>query len=244
MTQLLPCLTPGCDNTPLGLSAAGAKALLDADKAAGRRPILRSYCNRCGATSEYTPETVQELMPPDLQDLALAPQEFWGFIMGEIGTVESTQQRAFLGEPVLLKRTQLTADGWQATLLSPSKFAPSLKVADELFGYDNGDFSICTHVALDPGFTSLPMAEQTPRNSEFALFFLPNEPGAQFLTGTLFCANQSCYYPFQLGRSDTVGSHHLSPPATHELSPPGCRGRVTRFKLLWLASAVQLSSPV
>ena len=41
-----------------------------------------------------------------------------------------------------------------------------------------------------------------------------------------------------------VGSHHLSPPATHELSPPGCRGRVTRFKLLWSFSAVQLSSPV
>jgi len=41
-----------------------------------------------------------------------------------------------------------------------------------------------------------------------------------------------------------VGSHHLSPPASHELSPPGCRGRVTRFKLLWSFSAVQLSSPV
>ena len=46
------------------------------------------------------------------------------------------------------------------------------------------------------------------------------------------------------GLGVTVGSHHLSPPAIHELSPPGCRGRVTRFKLLWSASAVQLSSPV
>ena len=42
----------------------------------------------------------------------------------------------------------------------------------------------------------------------------------------------------------SVGSHDLSPPVSHELSPPGCRGRVTGFKLPWWSSAVQSSSRV
>jgi hypothetical protein len=145
---------------------------------------------------------VLKLMPPDLQDLSLAPAEFWAFIMMEIGTIESTQQRCYWGEPVLLRRLEMTKDGWQATLLSPSRFAPTLKVGGDLFGMSDDGFEVCTHVQEGSGFTTLPLADRVPHHSDFALFFVPNEPGAHLLTGTLFCANQSCYYPFQLTYSE------------------------------------------
>jgi hypothetical protein len=184
------------------VSVAAAKAVLEAQLIDNPNADLRLTCARCGRESVYTRQMVLELMPPDLQDLALAPSEFWAFIMIAGPTVKSTRQHAFVGEPVLLRRIEQTTDGWRATLLTPSKFAPSLKVGEELIGLRDGDFDVCSHVVRGAEFKKIPLADSMPNQSEFALFFLPDQPGAHFLTATLFCANQSCYYPFQVTYSE------------------------------------------
>ncbi len=200
--KLLPCLTQDCDARPMALSVAAAKAVLDAQRVNDPAAVLRITCDRCGMESAYTQQMVLDLMPPDLQDLALAPYEFWSFIMVPVATVESTGQRAFVGEPVLLKQVERTTDGWRATLLSPSRFAPSLKVGEDLIGVRDGTFDFCSHVVRGSEVVELPLAEKMPDRSEFALFVLSDRPSAHYVTATLFCTNHSCHYPFQLTYSE------------------------------------------
>jgi len=68
-----------------------------------------------------------------------------------------------------------------------------------LVGYRVGEFNICSHLFRENQLVELPLVPGIPQNSEFALFFQAKKDRTSgFRSGTLFCPNPSCAYPFQL----------------------------------------------
>jgi hypothetical protein len=195
----VPCLTPGCNNTPLNIRIANAVAQLEYNLKSDPKTTLKLDCARCGRSSEYTYESILEIMPKDICPVPLPKDHVWTILLLEIPTGDEMEERGFFGERLLVCLTKKEGIDWNGELLSESQFAPTLQPGTIVGGRVFNKYYVCEFLLKSNEVYELPLVKDIPNNSDFGLFFVPKRGNVTHLQcANLFCKNPSCAHTFGL----------------------------------------------
>jgi hypothetical protein len=212
------CKTPGCSAPHMACDAGTARALLQAQLRTNPNQKYKFDCERCSKTTEYNYSEIMQRIPVEKRPKACPEGEFWAFVLLEIPTSDKMLDRAFFGEPIRLRKVRELDGDWYAKLVTTTRFLQGCLPDDLLVGYRVGKFNICSQLFRKDQLLALPLVSGVPQGSEFALFFqAKKEHTSGFRSGTLFCANPSCVYPFQLTHTQFLAK---SPTATQLAQDP------------------------
>jgi hypothetical protein len=194
----VPCLTPGCNSTPLNFQINVFAAHLKYALKTNSNATLKLSCSKCGKTSEYTYEIILKIMPENLRPMPLPQNHVWAVLLYEFETAEDAGGRAFFGERLLIHLTKHQGIDWQGELISESQFAPTLRSGNILGGRIFNGHYVCEFLAKSNKAYELPI-EGVPKDSDFGMFLVPKKGNVTRLQcANLFCSNPSCGYIFCL----------------------------------------------
>jgi len=217
-TDRLFCKTPGCGVMHMACDASTARAILQAQFRTNPNPKYKFDCSKCSKTTEYSYSEVMQCIPVEKRPKPCPTGEFWAFVLLELPTSEKMLDRSFLAEPIRLRLAREIEGAWYAKLVSTSRFLQGLLPSDLLVGYRYGKFNVCRRLFRENQLLELPCISGMPQDSEFALLFhSKTEQPFNFRSGTLFCANPSCAYPFQLTYTQFLA---MSPTAAQMAQDP------------------------
>ena len=217
-TGRLFCKAPGCGAPHMPCDAGTARAILQAQLRTNPNQKYTFDCERCSKTTAYSYSEIMQRIPVEKRPKPCPEGEFWAFVLLEIPTSDKMLDRAFFGEPVRLRLAREISGDWYAKLVTPTRFLQGCLPSDLLVGYRVGRFNICSQLFRENQLLALPLVSGIPQDSEFALFFQAKKDNTSgFRSGTLFCANPSCVYPFQLTHTQFIAK---SPTATQLAQDP------------------------
>lgn len=213
----LSCATPGCKNTPSDITAKTAYAICEYQLRYNPRFTLNLECEVCRRRTKYTYEQIISLMPPEGRPKPLPHDHFWAFILLEVDTWKGVDNRAFVGDRVLVQRLHTEPNKtWYGTLKSTSLYAPSLIIGNYVKGAPWGRYEQCLFVIEDGNPNPIPRPAPIPRSSSFGMFLSPKQNDEDLLCANIFCSNPSCNHIFstmtykkfkELARRDLEHAH-------------------------------------
>lgn len=197
------CLAPGCGHI-LTTHIGHNLALLDYQLRDNPSATLKFDCPVCGHVSEYDYPSLLRIMPPGTGPVTLPDTVKWAVLLVELPTAPAMQERAFLGERVLIRDMLEKLPGWAGPLASESQLAPSLPVGVMLVGQVLNGYHVCTGVYADGDSHALPLIDSLPDGElDIATFLLPKTGHTDMLQcANLECANPSCAHYFGLTYSE------------------------------------------
>lgn len=187
---LLPCLTPGCSNTPANLHVTTVLAQLNYQRDEDPNAVVRVECQKCRKTNVYNHATVIALVPEKLRARPLPEGLTYAIVLAEIDTAP-TMPRGFFGERILC-RVDAKGLGWRGRTLGPSQFlGRSLPEGCEVAGIIVSDLFIIE--AKRVGNSDVPVVvKDVPRNTTFAIMLSPRNAPNVLMSANPFCPNPSC----------------------------------------------------
>jgi len=201
-TLYVPCLTPGCNNTPKNIEVRMAHALLEYNLKKNPAATFSVECERCHQLSRFSHDKIIDMLDPAILHQNLPNEQLWAIILMELETADELEYRGFFGERVLVQITILQDDSWAGKILGQSQFAPSVNIGSQVGGGVFSDYYVCNSLSSSNEWVDLPF-EGVPENSVFSLFFLPKQnDNFDLKCANLFCSNPSCNNSFSYTYSE------------------------------------------
>lgn len=191
------CKTPNCLTAPEKITVSSARALFEYRLRYDPKYSFRLPCGKCKKKSTFTYEEIVGMLPPEKRPHPLPYDHFWAYVLFDVESWKSKENRAQLGGRVLIQRLTSEAGGdWYGILKSVSPYAPTLNIGDYLKGKPRCKYEICLFVINAGTPMPIPQPLKIPKTPSFGLFVSPKASDSEFLCANLFCSNPSCHHIF------------------------------------------------
>lgn len=211
----VPCLTPGCEATPLDIPPAIARALVEYNLRDDPAFQVKFACPHCKKESRYSLEAIARLIPASRRPRPLSVGTSWALLLLELETSDEMRDRAFLGERILVNTERILANEIEEMqLLSRSVLAPSLTVGATVGCGAWGPLKVCVYVRRGTKDADIAVTFPQERSNRLGSFFAAKgDPDADLRGGNLSCSNPSCgaffllsYTEFRSKATEAAGS--------------------------------------
>jgi hypothetical protein len=197
----VPCLSPGCANTPLQMPPSVARAQIEYFLRDDPAFQLRLPCDRCGRESRYSLDAVNAMIPLSRRPRPLPSDNIWAYLLLELETSPTMSERCFLGERVRVRRRSVSAGHALGEMMALSALAPELASGDVITLSSWGKYPVLVGVLRAGKEQPIHFNTSATQSNAVGAFFASKLNGV-LQPGNLFCSNPSCAMVFSLRYSE------------------------------------------
>lgn len=145
------------------------------------------------------------MLPVSRRPRPLPADQLWIFLLLEMDTADTMEERCFLGERLLVRARGASAGVMFGELLTTAVMAPSLGIGDIVTFGLWGTTPVATAVLYAGAEEPIDIVSPTARSNAVGVFFASKQ-GGNLQPGNISCSNPSCGMVFSLTYSQFVAS--------------------------------------